>query len=273
MPLNLGSITNDTQNEEAYAWILQRGINEGESVFVTEDQKYLHIRSQITDRISGRAIGRIVYTVKHRETFLEIEDIDIVWNNAIPTCLHFNTLKDGSSDACEYYEVETMQDGQHLEIETVNRHVVSEDILGTKREVYISAFPFELSVYADMDAFNQWAGFGDGITVGNTEFKVGGFSERFAMPGGMFRKKDDNDESYSFMIGRVISYQDVEIAFGQAVYPFILAQVDTALGVIPVSMSREVFDLANLKEGCVVAMNTEIKADLAKEEDFKYPNK
>ena len=72
---------------------------------------------------------------------------------------------------------------------------------------------------------------------------------------------------------RSVSYRDVEIAFGETVYPFVLAQVDTALGVIPVSMGREVFDLEDLQVGRIIAMNADIKADLAKDEDFKYPNR
>ena len=203
---------------------------------------------------------------------LEIKDLDIVWNNDTPTRLQFNTLRDGSSDANEYYEAETVGDGQHLEIETVNRHAVKGDILDTEREVYISAFPFELSVYADIDAFNKWVGFKSEITLGDTDLKVGGFSEKFMMPGGLFNDKKKMDESYSFVVGTVVAYRDVEIAFGETVLPFVLAQVDTALGVIPVSMGRDVFDLEKLEVGCVVAMNADIKADVARDEDFQYPN-
>lgn len=273
MPLHLNSITNDSQKAEPLAWILQKGMDECDSVFITEDQKYFHIRCNIVDRLTGKAIGRIVYTILHGEKVLEIKDLDIVWNNDTATLLQFNILRDGSSDSNEYYEAETVDEGQHLEIETVNRHVVSADILDTEREVYISAFPFELSVYHDINEFNKWAGFNREITVGDTELKVGGFSEKFMMPGGLLNAEKKSDERYSFVIGKAISYRDVEIAFGETIYPFVLAQVDTALGVIPVSMGRDVFDLENLQVGCIIAMNADIKADLAKDEDFKYPNR
>ena len=272
MPLHLNSITNDGQNAKSIAWILQKGMDACDSVFVTEDMKYFHARCNIIDRLSGDAIGRIVYTLLLGEKIMEILDLDIVWNNKTSTRLRFNTLRDGSSDSNEYYEAETVEEGQHLELETVNRHVVSTEILDTEREVFISAFPFELSVYADMKAFNEWAGFHRAIAIGDTDLKVGGFSEKFMMPGGLFNDKKKSDESYSFVLGKVVSYRDVEIAFGETVYPFVLAQVDTALGVIPVSMGREVFDLERLRVGCVVAMNADIKADMSKDEDFKYPN-
>lgn len=273
MPLHLNSITNDSQKSEPFAWILQKGMDECDSVFITEDQKYFHLRSIISDRISGQAIGRIVYTILHGEKVLEIKDVDIVWNNDKATLVQFNTLRDGSSDSNEYYEAETVDEGQHFELETVNRHVVLEEIIDTAREVYISAFPFELSVYADIEAFNEWAGFNRVITVADTDLKVGGFSEKFMMPGGMFSDTKKSDESYSFVVGKVVSIRDVEIAFGETVYPFVLATVDTAFGEIPVSMGRDVFDLEHLQVGCIIAMNADIKADLAKDEDFKYPNR
>jgi hypothetical protein len=273
MPLHLNSITNESQKAEPLAWILQKGMDECDSVFISDDNKYFHIRGNIIDRLSGQPIGKMVYTILHDDNVLEIKDLDMVWNNSVPTVLQFNKLRDGSSDANEYYEAETVDEGQHLELETVNRHVVSEDIVNTKREAFISAFPFELSIFADIQAFNEWAGFKREIAVGNTDLKVGGFYEKFMMPGGMFNDEKKSDESYSFVIGTVISYQDVEIAFGETVYPFVLAQVDTALGVIPVSMGRDVFDIEKIREGCIVAMNADIKADVARDSDFRYSNR
>ena len=158
-------------------------------------------------------------------------------------------------------------------METVNRHVIAENLIDTEREVYVSAFPFALSVYEDMDAFDVWAGFKKDISVRDTGLKVDGFSEQFMMPGGMTNPNKRSDETYLFVVGKVVSFKDVEIAFGKNVIPFVLAWVDTALGVIPVPMSREVFDLEKLEVGSVVAMNADIKADVAKDEDYKYLNK
>lgn len=270
MPLHLNSITNDEPNTEALAWILREGMDECDSVFVSDDQQFFHLRSKIIDKCTGQPIGRMVYTIKNGEDVLEIKDLDIVWNNDTATRLHFNRLRDGSSDANEYYEVEN-SDEQHLEIETVNRHVIPEELLNTERDVFVSAFPFELSVYQNIDAFNRWAGFKDEISVKGLDIKVGGYSDKFLMPGGLFNEKKKSDESYTFLIGTVLSYRDVEIAFGDASYPFVLAQVDTGLGVIPVSMGRDVFELEDLQVGSVVAMNADIKADLAKDGDYSFP--
>lgn len=157
-------------------------------------------------------------------------------------------------------------------METVNRYVVDGELIDTEREVFISAFPFSLSVYADMDTFNEWAGFKKDAKVRGTDLKLAGFSDKFIMPGGVLNSNKRHDESYSFVIGRVVSFRNVEVSFGETVLLFVLSQVDTALGVIPVPMSRDVFDLENLEVGCIVAMNTDIKADVARNEDFKYMN-
>ena len=273
MPLHLNSITNDSRNSELLAWILQEGMNACDSIFITEDQKYFHIRCNIMDRLSGDVIGKMVYTLLHGDKAIEVLDLDIVFNNKGPSVISFIELKDGSSDSNEYYEAEVVEGGQHFELETVNRHVIAENLIDTEREVYVSAFPFALSVYEDMDAFDAWAGFKKDISVGDTGLKVGGFSEKFMMPGGMTNPNKRSDERYSFVVGRVVSFKDVEVAFGKKVLPFVLAWVDTALGVIPVPMSRNVFDLENLKVGCIIAMNADIKVDVAKDDDFKYPNK
>ena len=73
----------------------------------------------------------------------------------------------------------------------------------------------------------------------------------------------ENDNDYSFIIGKVESFRDVSPNFGDHKIPFVLAMVDTALGVVPVAMGRDVFDLKKLKVGCVIAMNAVVKADVA----------
>lgn len=273
MPLHLNSITKDSRNADTLAWLLQDGMDEYDAVFVTEDRRYIHVRGKIVDLRSNEAIGQIVYTLKLREGALEVLDLDIVWNNEVPTRLRFNTLRKGSSDANEYYEAETVSEGQHLVIETVNRHTVQGELIDTERDVFVSAFPFSLTVFTDMDTFNQWAGFGEGINIADTGMKMSGLSETFMMPGDLLNPGKDVDESFSFVVGKVVSFRNVEIAFGKTILPFVFAQVETGMGIIPVSMGREVFDLSKLEIGCVIVMLADIKADVARQEDFSYPDK
>ena len=83
--------------------------------------------------------------------------------------------------------------------------------------------------------------------------------------------RDKEDGSYTFLLGRVIGFRDVRWCLGTIELNFIIARLDTALGVIPAAMSREVFDLSNLSENAIVAMNADIKADLADLKDFIRP--
>ena len=86
------------------------------------------------------------------------------------------------------------------------------------------------------------------------------------MPGGLTSEGKDND--YSFIIGTVKSFRNVSPNFGSHKLPFVLAKVDTALGAVPVAMGQDVFDLKELNVGCVIAMNTVVKADIASSEAF-----
>ena len=270
MPLHLDSITNDNRDSSLLAWMLQEGMNDCDAIFISEDHLFFHIQKNIVDLITNDVIGRLIYTIKNNEErkTLEVLDLDIVLNNPNPSTLRFLDLRSGS-EANEYYEVETLEDEQHLEIETVNRHTEPGDLLKTERNVYISVFPFQLSVYESINEFNKWAGFEKPVTVGNTDLKVGGFSETFTMIGGMFEGKGDREEHYSFMLGTIESFRDVKIAFGETILDFVIASVNTALGVVPVTMGREVFDLSNLSQGCIVAMNADVKADIALPGVFK----
>lgn len=275
MPLHFEAITHDSKNSVALAWLLQNGMNEYDSIFVSQDQQYFHMQASVRDVLSQEEIGKMVYTIKRdvRRKVLEILDLDFILLSSEYTALKFLSRRNGSSDANEYYDVETTSEGQHLEVETVNRHTVpDESIEGCERKVRISIFPFELSIYQDIDAFNKWAGFSEEKEIGSTGFKVRGYSETFAMPGGSLKEEKD-DESYSFLLGRVKSYRDVRVSFGEATWDFVIANVLTALGTVPVAMGREVFDLSMLAPEAIVAMNADVKADLSKPEDFTYSDK
>ncbi len=252
------------------AWLVQEGLDGCDAVFADREGQYLHLRRSITDTLTDQVIGKVSYTLKKEDKALQILDLDITMDNEVTTALRFNRRRETSSDANEYYMVELAEAVGHLEIETVNRHTVEGELEGTVRDVSVSAFPFELSIYEDMDALNKSLGFDTPITNEHTGLTVSGYSDRFIMPGGTFR---GGEESYSFVIGEVVSFRDVEIALGEVRLPFVLARVDTALGIIPVVMGREVFDIADIKNGCVVGMNADIKADLATDGDFKNANR
>ena len=264
MPLHLNSITNDSQNTEVLAWILQTAINESTGVFCTEDKQYIHMANVICNEKTGNPIGRFVFTLfcNQAEQRLEVLDLDIVLDNPNESKLYFLRRLPKSSDSNEYYEVEVVDKQQHLLIETVNRYTVPGTIEDTECAVRVSAFPFELSVYDSLQALNAWVGFDKVIDVGGTGLHVGGLSADFTAPGSAFSRKDD-DGNYSFVVGTVNSYEDAVVRFGQHQFAFSIIWLDTAMGIIPVAAGREVFDLEKLEVGKVIGMNADIKCDFA----------
>ena len=270
MPLHFQSITEDDQSPELLAELFREPLENPSSLFVSKD-KYIHAQANIRDEISGDNFGKLVYTIKSNEEkkVNEVLDLDIVLNNETKTRLEFLSLREGSSDANEYYDVAEINDDGHLEIETVNRHSMEGELVGAQRDVSLCAFPFELTVYETIDAFDKAMGFDKEIKTEGFDFSVKGFSEKFIMPGGSMA---DDDESYTFLLGKVISYRDVIWRLGTIELSFIITWLDTALGAIPAAMSRKVFDLSALREGVIIAMNADIKADFYDPKVYKSLN-
>lgn len=264
MPLHLNSISNNRQESEILAFICDHELNKAESAFVTEDKKYLHLTKTINDKTNGERIGKFVFTIFNDEiaNCYNLLGIDIVIDTDHTTPLHFFNRLEESSDANEYYEVETIDDQQHLEVETVNRHTITGDISDTTRDVYISAFPFALNVFEDIKEFNGFAGFSKDIKVGNTEYSVNGYAEDFASTGAFFGA--EKGEIFSFLLGKVISFRDVHVQLGEITLNFVIAQLQTALGALPTVMNRDEFDLRYLSVGKLIAMKAAIKVDFAK---------
>ncbi len=264
MPLHLQSIINDDQNPKYLTDLLMMVNGTPDEIFVSKD-RYIMLRFVLKDEMTGNPFGKLVFTMKddNEQNAVMILDLDITLDNDNRTALRFLDLRNGSSDSNEYYNAKTEEDDVHLELETVCRHTLSGPLVDSIRDVSISAFPFQLTVYKNIEDFNKWAGFGKGQKVANMEFTVHGFSERFMMPGGALGGKKEDDESYSFFLGKVLSWQDVRWMLGENALDFVIVWLDTALGIIPAAMGRDVFELSQLEEGAIIAMDADVKADLS----------
>lgn len=270
MPLRLDAILRD-QSTDILAWLLDKEFQHADDAFASKDGRYLHISNAFQDARTHAPIGRYVFTLlrdTQRKT-LEILDLDIVLNNASPVSLKFIDRHEASSDANEYYEVEA-EDGAHLCVETVNRHTVPGDILGTEQTVYPSVFPFKVSIYEDEAELNRALGFAaKTLKVGGEEFTVGGLSDTFVMPGGSLSGKAKAEQDlWSTMAGVVRSCQDATLSFGKKTCEVCIVQLKTVLGVLPVIMGKELFETDKLSPGKVVFMNACIKANFVQE---RYP--
>lgn len=197
--------------------------------------------------------------------------MDIVLNNAYPVCLEFVTRYEPSSDANEYYEV-LAEEEQHLCVETVNRHTVPGDILGAKQTVYVSAFPFKVSIYNDLAELNHALGLDKRtLKIGGEEYTIGGLSDTFTALGGVLsREQKAEQDPWSTMVGAVHSCQDATLQFGDRAYEVCIVQMKTALGLLPTIMGKERFETDRLSPGKVILMDACIKADFIQE---NYPKK
>ena len=272
MPLHLNSLVNGNTdlNAELLAHIVGPALQANNRCLVTQDKLHLIGSSDMVDTRTGKVIGYYIYTIwsNLKEQRNEILDLDIILYNEKTTSIRFLRRLPSSSDSNEYYDAETCKTEQHFQLETVCRYTVSQEIEATARNVYISAFPFELSIFDSISAFNRHIGFKEHHPIGKTDLTTDGLSETFLAPGNILSSKND-DETFSFVIGKVESYKDVTVNFGKINLDFVIAQVDTAFGNIPVAMGRDVFDIEKLIPGMIVAMNAYIKADLSNPEDFK----
>lgn len=232
-----------------------------EKAYVSDD-RYLHAAYNLYDQNSRSPFGQIVHTMKidNEENVIRLIDLDVILNCESSVKLEFLDRRKASTDANEYYEVMT-EDGAHLLVETVFRHAVKEELLGSSRAVKVSAFPFRLTVFENIEEFDREYGFDREIKVRGTEFVVHGFSETFTMPGGSLAG-DKDEENYTFMLGKVRSERDITWNIGKTICRFRIVELETAAGLIPVMMSEDYFDLEKLKEGAIVAMNADLKANL-----------
>ena len=265
MPLHLNSVSNDDQtNNILFEYLLGDGLNKEESIIASADGSIIHATVPMNDLISRKQIGKYVVTIKidQESKALEVLDIDIALDGGDTTDVKFLERYPDSSESNEYYEIETLRGGQRLQVETVNRNAVKHEILNTSQAVKASVFPFNLSVYRDMDDLNTAFGLKN-LKVGKTDLIVSGLSDTFAAPGFAVNSTVKPDDRCSFIIGTVTSVQDVRTSIGKKDICFVIANIVSALGEIPVAMSRDVFDLDNLAVGSSVAMLADIKIDFA----------
>ncbi len=272
MPLRLDAIMSD-QSSDVLAWLLEKELQSADDAFATKDGRYLHLSNTFLDAKTHASIGRYVFTLFRDEEHkaLQILDMDIVLNNAFPVCLEFATRYEPSSDANEYYEVLT-EDEQHLCVETVNRHTVPGDILGTKQTVYVSAFPFKVSIYNNLAELNHTLGLDKRtLKIGDDEYTIGGLSDTFTALGRVLSGEQKAEQDpWSTMVGVVHSYQDATLQFGNRAYEVCIVQLKTALGVLPTIMGKERFETDKLSPGKVVLMDACIKANFIQN---NYPKK
>ena len=261
MPLHFQSYLPDGEDEkrnEILSNILTKDIEKPDDVYVSEDKKSFHITKHFTNRDTNEKIGKIIISIKERETTNEIIDVDITLNNENPCEVEFVEKLDESSEATEYYQVAI--DEKRFEIETANHFILEgKEILSKELDVHLSVFPFHLNVYNSMQEINSFLGFTKPINAGVTEMKITGFAKDFLGVGSAISKQIH--EPCSFIIGEVKSFKDIVAIIGDVEVPMTIIQLETGMGLVPVVTSRMQFNLSNLSEGKMIMMFADVKAD------------
>ncbi len=272
MPLHLEALTEE-RTSETLTWILQKELQSINDAFAQSNKRYFLGSTPLTDKKTGKEIGKYVFTFFNNveQQRNEVLDLDIILNNDAPVELLFDTKLEKSSASNEYYEAVTAEGEQHLIVETVNRYVIEDEIEGKNVSVYASAFPYELTVFDDERAFNKFFGFENPIQVADTDILVSGFETTFTAPSGVLSNEVDADEApWSFIVGEVEGFSDITIAFGAKEHEAYIIYLKTVLGTLPTLAGKEMFDLSGLSEGKIIGMNAYIKANFVKD---KYPQK
>ena len=253
MPLHLEGIMKQPISPEDLQETVEELYNTPTSSFSSINRFY-HLRTEMVDENTGDIIGHFVLSVIRNEKAdrNDVVDTDLSFKSDEPVRLWFEQMAGPTVYGSQGYEAITLDDDieeQYLYLETVNRYTDYPNLNTHEADVYISVFPKEVSMYDSMEALNGATG--------------KEYSDRFI----------EECEDVSFLTGTVQSVRDVKVVKGKLDMSFVLADVKTVLGTVPVAMSRDVFDIDGIAPGRVLAMKAHISADLASDEVFTYHDK
>ena len=179
MPVHLNSIIKNKEKEnDIFLGIIKNDFNNPTDVFISEDKTIIIATKDIFNKDNMEIIGKEVITTKlsKDEDSYEILDVDLELLNENKITLEFDSKLEESSDSNEYYNVHTIDNDIHFQIETVNRYQIEDkDIVNKRKDVYISAFPLALSIINNMEEGNKALGFLKPIKVKDLDLEVKGY--------------------------------------------------------------------------------------------------
>lgn len=261
MPVHFNSFIADKEEDlktKLFSDIVTKYTENADKVFVTDDKTKIHMTSFFKDSHTGKAIGKVVITLIVRTDNIELVDTDITLLSDNNTKLHFEEKLEESSEANEYYMVYDLEQERYFKVETVNRYSITEQIENTDRDVYLSAFPFQLDVFKNEKEMNDALGMGKEIDIPSIGKQVITMDPRMMADGQAMGAK----EPCSFVIGEVTNFHDVEVNIAGNNIKFMIINLDTGIGSMPVAVNKENFDLRKLKKGSLIGMVADVKADL-----------
>lgn len=264
MPVHFNSFIADKEEQlktKLFSDIITKYTEEADNVFVNDDKTKIHMTSYFKDVNTEENVGKVVITLVVRKDNIELVDSDIVLLSDKKTKLHFEEKLEQSSEANEYYVVYDLENERHFDIETVNRYCIKEELVDSDKDVYLSAFPFQLNLYKNEKEMNKALGMGKEVDIPGIGKRIIEMNPKMMSDG---RVITGLNEPCSLIIGKVKDYNDVEVDIANNIIKFKIIDLETAIGNMPVAVHAENFDLSNLKKDVLLVMLADIKADLSK---------
>ncbi len=254
MPLRQESYLTEAENNDIIGDLIETVTKKSFPAFLSKDELHLLAAYPLADQSNGKVFGEITTLVKSSDEKIEIIDCDLTIDNKNQS-LHFINRLPASSEANEYYTVALPDTDIRFVIETVNRYAVWDDkIENQDLKVRLSAFAFRILVHDNIEAYNKSIGFSP------FDSKIGqvvGLSEVFCMP-----KDEETKNPYTFFLGTVKDIKDVKTKLTKKFMEFSIIFVECFSGILPVVVSKKLFDLSKLQKGKLVEISASIKADL-----------
>ena len=262
MAINFYAFTEDENiSQQFFAWVLRKAEEPMTELCAARGGTVRQREAQLQDELTGEPLGKLVYTLGEDDKVL---DVDLLLQNQNTAELELLQEFGPFQEWNKNYIAAVSGSGQQFVAEAANRFVPGEDIEGGKVQASVSAFPWSIDIFASLKALNGAMGFGyseqaEDIIPSAGGF-AGGFSRRFTMP-----CVESVESFYSTIVGIVTGMRDVRLAAGDLMLDFIIVDLATGLGPLPIAVSRNAFDLNGLKEGAWVIMNASVKAELAEQ--------
>lgn len=263
MALHLESILPRDITKEEYLEIGKTAIQTALDVYQPIDT-LSHFRAEMIDRSTGDLIGLYVVSVYKDEArkmnVILDEDITLPSKDSIKLQL-MRQMGETSFSTQIFNAVIPGTDYPPFWIETVNRFTAHPHLEGKNVEGTVNFFPNRLTCYPDMAALNRAYGWPAEITdpkfreLGITSV---GYSDNFlAMI-----------EGYPKLFGTVVSAREIRTSVGSLDMEFVSAKVRTALGVIPVPINKDLFNIEAIEPGNALDMSGTIALDFSQRTEF-----
>lgn len=255
---------NPTQEDvDHLIWTIMNGVTS----YYERIKMLYHFRKEIIDENTEEPLGNVIVSmVADQNTGKSMYvDVDLSFYSEKPVPIQLEGKIGENSFANQHFNALYLERAeQHFWLETVNRFGSNPELEGLEVSAYISIFPQRVTVYKDLVELNKAYGLPKEINnpaireIGITSIT---YSDSFIAA----------IEDYNKLFGTVVSMKDVEVHLEPLTLSFVLAQVRTAFGIVPVAMSRELFDLKELAPGCALDIEGRVVADLGNPAMFVPP--